>query len=62
MDLDALRTADFGLLDDAVEDWSTMVTDLAKLKEDARDGLKGAADKADWAGCNATVTKEFIGK
>ncbi|MEU6803716.1 DUF6571 family protein [Streptomyces neyagawaensis] len=62
MDLDALRTADFGLLDDAVEDWSAMVTDLAKLKEDARDGLKGAADKADWAGCNATVTKEFIGR
>ncbi|MFR9799760.1 hypothetical protein ACL02U_28270 [Streptomyces sp. MS06] len=62
MDLDALRFADFGRLDTAVDDWSTMVLDLETLKEDAGEGLRGAADKADWAGYNATVTKEFIGK
>lgn len=62
MDLDALRDADFSLLDDAVSDWSTMVGDLETLKEDAEKGLRGAANKANWAGYNATVTKEFIGK
>ncbi|MET8248769.1 DUF6571 family protein [Streptomyces sp. NPDC005202] len=62
MDLDALRFADFSLLEDAIDDWSTMVTDLEKLKDHAENGLRGAANKADWAGVNATVSKEFIGK
>ncbi|GAB7104861.1 PPE domain-containing protein [Streptomyces phaeofaciens JCM 4814] len=62
MDLDALRTADFGLLDDAVEDWSTMVGDLETLTDAAEKGLRGAANAANWAGYNATVSKEFIGK
>ncbi|GGY01740.1 hypothetical protein GCM10010358_64650 [Streptomyces minutiscleroticus] len=62
MDLDALRFANFKLLDDAVEDWTSMVKDLDDLKEAAGKGLKGAADKAEWAGYNATVSREFIGK
>ncbi|MEU0895755.1 hypothetical protein [Streptomyces massasporeus] len=62
MDLDALREADFSLLDDAVDDWSTMVKDLETLKEEAEKGLRGSANKADWAGYNADVSKEFIGK
>ncbi|MFH0172894.1 DUF6571 family protein [Streptomyces cacaoi] len=62
MDLDALRNADLSLLDDAVEDWSTMVGDLETLMDAAEKGLHGAANKASWAGYNATVSKEFIGK
>ncbi|CAM5638251.1 DUF6571 family protein [Streptomyces aurantiogriseus] len=62
MDLDALRNIDFGLLDDAVDDWSTMVDDLETLMDAAEKGLHGAANKANWAGYNATVSKEFIGK
>ncbi|MGX1272719.1 DUF6571 family protein [Streptomyces phaeoluteigriseus] len=62
MDLEALRTADFGPLDDAVDDWSTMVGDLRTLMDSAEKGLHVAANKANWAGYNATVSKEFIGK
>ncbi|MFJ9716346.1 DUF6571 family protein [Streptomyces sp. NPDC101213] len=62
MDLDALRKADFTLLDDAVDDWSTMVGDLETLMDSAEKGLHTAANKANWAGYNATVSREFIGK
>ncbi|EPH45933.1 DUF6571 family protein [Streptomyces aurantiacus] len=62
MDLDALRFANFKALDDAVDDWSTLVDSLDGLKRDADDGLRGAAGRANWAGVNATVSKEFIGK
>ncbi|WP_171114375.1 MULTISPECIES: hypothetical protein [Streptomyces] len=62
MDLDTLRNANFKLLDDAVKDWSTLVTHLETLKKDAEDELHQAANKADWAGVNSQVTKEFIGK
>ncbi|MDQ1049018.1 DUF6571 family protein [Streptomyces sp. V4I2] len=62
MDLDALRFASFSQLDTAIEDWSTMVGDLETLKDTAEKGLRGAANKANWAGYNATVSKEFIGK
>ncbi|MFE7752936.1 hypothetical protein [Streptomyces sp. NPDC057428] len=62
MDLESLRFARFGQLDAAVTDWSTMVNNLAVLKEDARDGLKAKADKANWEGGNATVTKVFVHK
>ncbi|MFH8566417.1 hypothetical protein [Streptomyces sp. NPDC017988] len=62
MDLDALRSANFKLLDDAVSDWSRLVDNLEDLKEAAGKGLAGAAKKANWAGYNATVSKEFIGK
>ncbi|MFF3313210.1 hypothetical protein [Streptomyces sp. NPDC002952] len=62
MDLDALRFADFKLLEEAVTDWTTMIGDLDELKESADKGLRGAANKAAWTGQNATVSKEFVGK
>lgn len=62
MDLDTLRDANFRLLDDAVKDWSTLVKHLETLKKDAEDELHQAANKADWAGVNSQVTKEFVGK
>jgi hypothetical protein len=62
MDLDALRNATFKLLDDAVSDWSTLVRNLEDLKKDAEDHLHQAALKAEWAGVNAKVSQEFVGK
>ncbi|MFE1196489.1 hypothetical protein ACFW6E_27615 [Streptomyces olivaceoviridis] len=62
MDFNALYHANFKLLDDAVTDWSTLVKHLEDLKKDAEDGLHKAALKADWAGVNAQVSREFIGK
>ncbi|MGW2745701.1 hypothetical protein [Streptomyces sp. NPDC001450] len=62
MDFNALFHANFKLLDDAVTDWSTLVKHLEELKKDAEDGLHKAANKADWVGVNAQVSKEFIGK
>ncbi len=62
MELDTLRDADFKLLDDAVKDWSTLVKNLETLKKDAEDNLHQGANKAKWAGVNAEVSKEFIGK
>ncbi|MEU5536532.1 hypothetical protein [Streptomyces sp. NPDC020362] len=62
MDFNALFHANFKLLDDAVTDWSTLVKHLDELKKDAEDGLHKAANKADWVGVNAQVSKEFIGK
>ena len=62
MDLDALRFANFALLDEAITDWTTLVGNLEDLAEAARKGLSGAADKAHWAGVNATVSREFISK
>ncbi|MFF0450937.1 hypothetical protein ACFYT4_31925 [Streptomyces sp. NPDC004609] len=62
MDLEALRSAKFTALDEAVSDWSRMITNLKDLEKDAREGLRGQANKADWAGVNATVSREFIGK
>ncbi|MEV6963074.1 DUF6571 family protein [Streptomyces sp. NPDC051207] len=62
MDLDALRFADFGPLDDAVDDWSTVIRDLETLEKSADKGLRRSANKAHWAGVNAAVSREFIGK
>ncbi|GAA3631348.1 DUF6571 family protein [Streptomyces chitinivorans] len=62
MKLDALRHADFSKLSKAVSDWSEMVGKLSTLKDDARSQLKGKADKADWTGMNADVTREFVAK
>ncbi|RFC71968.1 hypothetical protein [Streptomyces sp. AcE210] len=62
MHFEALLHANFKLLDDAVEDWSTMVKNLDALAKEARTGMKASASKAVWAGANATVSKEFIGK
>ncbi|NEB13634.1 hypothetical protein G3I32_33160 [Streptomyces coelicoflavus] len=62
MELEALRDANFKLVDDALTDWSTLVVSLAEMKKDAEDNLHQGANKADWAGVNAKVSKEFIGK
>ncbi|MFH8374356.1 hypothetical protein ACH4A7_12555 [Streptomyces cyaneofuscatus] len=62
MDLDALRFANFATLDEAVSDWGLLVRHLVDLKKQAQDGLRKAANTADWAGMNAQVTKEFVGK
>ncbi|MFI7006763.1 hypothetical protein [Streptomyces sp. NPDC050145] len=62
MDLDALRHLNLSKLDDAVSRWETMTKDLKRLAGDARDNLKKKADGADWAGINATVTREFVDK
>ncbi|MFH9733494.1 hypothetical protein [Streptomyces sp. NPDC017260] len=62
MELEALRDANFKLVDDAVTDWSTLVDNLKTMKTDAEDNLHQGANKADWAGVNAKVSKEFIGK
>lgn len=62
MDFEALHSANFKLLDDTVTDWTSMITKLETLKKDAEDGLHGQANKANWTGYNATVSREFIGK
>ncbi|MDN3297427.1 hypothetical protein QWM81_25975 [Streptomyces ficellus] len=62
MDFEALHSANFKLLDDTVSDWSSMLTKLEELKKDAEEGLHGQARRASWAGYNATVSREFIGK
>jgi hypothetical protein len=62
MDFDALRDANFKLLDDAVTDWSTLVRNLEDLKKDAENHLHQAAVKGEWASVNAKVSKEFAGK
>ncbi|MEU6382427.1 hypothetical protein ABZ847_02585 [Streptomyces bauhiniae] len=54
--------APLGKLKAAVDDWSEMAGKLDKLATDASDGMKAKADKADWEGVNAGVTKAFIGK
>ncbi|MFC9286678.1 hypothetical protein [Streptomyces sp. NPDC057052] len=60
MDLDALRYGDFSKLGEAVTDWEQMTKRLADLQKDAENNLKAKADKAKWAGVNATVSREFI--
>ncbi|MFI6086098.1 hypothetical protein ACIBBB_35090 [Streptomyces sp. NPDC051217] len=62
MDFEALHSANFKTLDDAVDGWTKMLVKLADLEKDAQDGLRGKANKANWAGVNATVSREFIGK
>lgn len=46
----------------AADDWSKMAGDLEKLATEATDGMKGKADKAEWEGLNAGVTKAFVSK
>ncbi|ATW50918.1 hypothetical protein [Streptomyces peucetius] len=60
MDFEDLHSAKFKLLDDLVTDWSSMLTKLKTLETDAKEGLQGKALKANWAGYNATVSREFI--
>ncbi|MER6617865.1 DUF6571 family protein [Streptomyces xantholiticus] len=60
MNFEDLHSAKFTLLDDLVTDWSSMLTKLKTLETDAKEGLQGKALKANWAGYNATVSREFI--
>ncbi|QYX77184.1 hypothetical protein [Streptomyces akebiae] len=46
----------------AVDDWSEMAKKLDTLATDATDGMKAKADRAEWEGVNAGVTRAFIGK
>ncbi|MEU0698834.1 hypothetical protein ABZ349_33400 [Streptomyces niveus] len=62
MDFEALHSASFTSLDTTVSDWTKMLEKLTDLKTDAKDGLRGKANKANWAGYNATVSRDFIGK
>ncbi|MFF9408764.1 hypothetical protein ACF1B0_25045 [Streptomyces anandii] len=62
MDLDALRHGNFAKLGEAVTDWEQMTKRLAELKKEAEENLKARADKAKWAGINATVSREFISR
>ncbi|WP_432587772.1 hypothetical protein ABVG11_20920 [Streptomyces sp. HD1123-B1] len=57
-----LADADLGSLGTAVGHWKKAVQDLETLASDARDGLKAKADRAQWKGLNATVTRGFIHK
>lgn len=59
---DDVVNAPVGKLKTAADDWTTMVTKLEKLAEDAQNGMKAKASKASWEGVNAGVTKAFIGK
>ncbi|MFG3407549.1 hypothetical protein [Streptomyces sp. NPDC048142] len=62
MDLETLRHGNFSQLNEAITAWKGVVDKLKVLEGDARDGLKAKADKASWAGVNATVSREFITK
>ncbi|MFD4371633.1 hypothetical protein [Streptomyces sp. NPDC058486] len=62
MDFEALHSANFKLLDDTVGDWTSMLSKLEALKKDANDGLHKKALTADWAGDNAVISREFVGK
>ncbi|HZG05122.1 MAG TPA: DUF6571 family protein [Streptomyces sp.] len=57
-----LYTVSLSGLSAAVADWESMVTKLEKLADDARSGMVAKADKAQWRGENAGVTKPFVHK
>ncbi|MFE9042584.1 hypothetical protein ACFYOG_16935 [Streptomyces sp. NPDC007818] len=62
MDLETLRQGSFGQLSQAITAWKGVADKLKALETDARDDLKAKADKANWAGANATVSRSFITK
>ncbi|MFD0511746.1 hypothetical protein ACFQ0Q_17155 [Streptomyces aureus] len=62
MDLDALRHLNFSQLDDAIDDWDQMARGLKTVADNAEKNLKGKADRANWTGYNAAVTREFVDK
>jgi hypothetical protein len=53
---------DLGKLGTAVTDWKCAVDGLKRLMSDARSGLLKKSQGARWAGLNADVTREFVGK
>ncbi|MGX9886173.1 hypothetical protein [Streptomyces sp. NPDC002276] len=62
MALDTLRYGNFQQLGEAITGWQQITRRLADPKKDAEDNLKAKAGKADWAGLNATVTRELVDK
>ncbi|MEV7500424.1 hypothetical protein [Streptomyces sp. NPDC093018] len=62
MDLNVLLNGDFAELGQAITDWESMPKRLATLENNARNNLKAKAEKARWAGVNATVSREFVAK
>ncbi|MFF2412203.1 hypothetical protein [Streptomyces sp. NPDC058092] len=62
MDIEALRHGNFASLGTAVEDWTGMITHLTAMEKTARDDLMARANRANWAGVNATVSREFINR
>ncbi|MFH8726683.1 hypothetical protein [Streptomyces termitum] len=59
---DDVVNAPVAKLKQAVDDWTTMVSDLGKLADEARDGMQAKTDRAQWAGVNSDVTRPFITK
>ncbi|MFF0381959.1 hypothetical protein [Streptomyces sp. NPDC004286] len=59
---DDLLHARLGSLQESVNDWTETVKKLQKLQEKADNGMQRKADKADWKGQNAGVTRPFIKK
>lgn len=53
---------DLGKLGTAVTDWKCAVDGLKRLMNDAGSGLQKKSEGARWAGLNADVTREFVGK
>ncbi|MEK8144535.1 hypothetical protein NKH18_31020 [Streptomyces sp. M10(2022)] len=62
MDIEALRHGNFASLDTAVDDWTGMIKHLVAMEKSARDDLMVKANRANWAGVNATVSREFINR
>ncbi|MFI8423886.1 hypothetical protein [Streptomyces sp. NPDC085479] len=57
-----LIETDLDKLSSAAEDWSSTAAGLKRLVTEVYSGLLQLSDGADWAGLNATVTKEFVRK
>ncbi|MEU9009049.1 hypothetical protein AB0D12_04525 [Streptomyces sp. NPDC048479] len=55
-----LLEVNLGKLNSAVADWKAMVSSLEKVRSEVYSGLVQKSDGAQWAGINATVTKEFV--
>ncbi|MDI3407653.1 hypothetical protein [Streptomyces cavernicola] len=62
MDFETLLHGNFSSLVTAIDDWSSMVKNLKIMERNAQDDLKEKAEKANWAGVNANVSRDFIRK
>lgn len=62
MDIEALRHGNFATLGTAVEDWTGVIQHLTEMEKRARDDLMAKANRANWAGVNASVSREFINR
>ncbi|MFJ6016144.1 DUF6571 family protein [Streptomyces sp. NPDC092952] len=59
---DDVVNAPVGRLKEAADDWSDMAAKLARLADDARQGMRAKSEKARWEGVNSDVTKPFIAR